>query len=80
MPLRAMMLEKYLKIWDPEQQPDQYKALAKLIYDKNPNKIGINQSEFFAQADGLTATEYNLLKSSLNRRQLKKLSALKNLL
>ena len=59
-------------MWDPEQQPDQYKALAKLIYDKNPDKIGINQSEFFAQADGLTATEYNLLKSSLNRRQLKK--------
>ena len=64
--------EIFKRMWDPEQQPDQYKALAKLIYDKNPNKIGINQSEFFAQADGLTATEYNLLKSSLNRRQLKK--------
>ena len=64
--------EVFKRMWDPEQQPDQYKALAKLIYDKNPNKIGINQSEFFAQADGLTATEYNLLKSSLNRRQLKK--------
>ena len=64
--------EVFKRMWDPEQQPDQYKALAKLIYDKNPNKIGINQSEFFAQADGLTASEYNLLKSSLNRRQLKK--------
>ena len=64
--------EVFKRMWDPEQQPDQYKALAKLIYDKNPNKIGINQSEFFAQADGLTATEYNLLKSSLDRRQLKK--------
>ena len=64
--------EVFKRMWDPEQQPDQYKALAKLIYDKNPDKIGINQSEFFAQADGLTATEYDLLKSSLNRRQLKK--------
>ena len=64
--------EVFKRMWDPEQQPDQYKALTELIYDKNPNKIGINQSEFFAQADGLTATEYNLLKSSLNRRQLKK--------
>ena len=32
--------EVFKRMWDPEQQPDQYKALAKLIYDKNPNKIG----------------------------------------
>ncbi len=54
--------EVFKKAWDPEAQPDQYKALADLIKTKDPKKIGLNKSEFFAQADGLTATEYNLFK------------------
>jgi Xaa-Pro aminopeptidase len=60
--------EVFKKAWDPEAQPDQYKALADLIKTKDPKKIGLNKSEFFAQADGLTATEYELLKKALPRK------------
>ena len=64
-----MMQERsFKKAWDPEAQPDQYKALADLIKTKDPKKIGLNKSEFFAQADGLTATEYNLFKNALPRK------------
>ena len=58
----------FKKAWDPEAQPNQYKALADLIQSKNPKSIGINKSIYFAQADGLTATEYNLFKNALPRK------------
>ena len=57
--------EVFRKSWDPEKQPNQYRALADLIADKNPKKIGINKSEYFAQADGLTAVENDLFLKSL---------------
>ena len=41
----------FKKAWDPEQNPDQYDALSKLIIKKNPKKIGINRIKYFAQAD-----------------------------
>ena len=50
----------FIKSWDPEKQPNQYEALANFITQKNPNKIGINKSKYFAQADGLTAIENDL--------------------
>ena len=65
--------EVFKKAWDPEVQPDQYKALADLIKTKYPKKIGLNKSEFFAQADGLTATEYELFKKALPREYQKRI-------
>ncbi len=53
------------KAWDPEQQPDQWQALRELIAAKKPQRIGINQSLLFGHADGLAATEQQLLKDSL---------------
>ncbi|MBU3744054.1 MAG: aminopeptidase P family protein, partial [Sediminibacterium sp.] len=47
------------------QYPDQWVALVQLIASKKPNKIGINYSIDFAHADGITYTEYNLLKKYL---------------
>ena len=63
----------FKKAWDPEQNPDQYDALSKLIIKKNPKKIGINRSEYFAQADGLTSTEYQLFDNTLPRKMSKRL-------
>jgi len=63
----------FKKAWDPEQNPDQYDALSKLIIKKNPKKIGINRSEYFAQADGLTSTEYQLFENTLPRKMSKRL-------
>tara|TARA_B100001142_G_scaffold39525_1_gene34979 strand:+ start:423 stop:1757 length:1335 start_codon:yes stop_codon:yes gene_type:complete len=64
--------EIFKKSWDPEKNPDQYDALANLINQKNPKKIGLNQSKYFAQADGLTSSEYQLFQKSLSRKNFKK--------
>ncbi|NQZ77166.1 MAG: M24 family metallopeptidase [Ekhidna sp.] len=48
-------------IWNKEEQPDQWKALAEMIKEKNPKKIGINKSVNFALADGLASTHYDQL-------------------
>jgi hypothetical protein len=55
----------FKRAWEPEKQPDQWKALAELIASKNPKKIGINKSKHFALADGISATEYDELMNVL---------------
>lgn len=47
----------FKKAWEPETQPDQWARLVEIIAERNPTKIGLNQSDFFAQADGLVATD-----------------------
>lgn len=53
--------EAFKKSWDPESEPDQWKQLAMLIQQRSPAKIGINKSPDYGHADGLNATEYDLL-------------------
>ncbi len=55
----------FKKAWDVEKQPDQWQALADLIRKKKPTRIGINQSTHYGHADGMVATELDLLKQSL---------------
>jgi Xaa-Pro aminopeptidase len=43
--------------WDLKTNPDQWDALMKTIQAKNPKKIGLNFSKYYAHADGLTYTE-----------------------
>jgi len=43
--------------WKPEQQPDQWAALAEIISARNPKKIALNVSALSAFADGLTASQ-----------------------
>ena len=57
--------DTFRKAWDPEAQPDQWQRLADLIAERNPQRIGINTSEHFAQADGLTHTHYEQLMDAL---------------
>ena len=52
-------------VWNPDEQPNQWQALADLIDDKNPSRIGINISADFALADGLSHSEYEALHSVL---------------
>lgn len=47
--------------WNKEENPDQWKALADMIISKNPKRIGINKSETFALADGISSTHYDQL-------------------
>lgn len=51
--------------WNKEEQPDQWKALADMIKEKNPKKIGVNKSSTFALADGISSTHYDQLLSVL---------------
>ena len=51
--------------WNKEQQPDQWKALVDIIEERNPEKIGINTSEYFGIADGLVKTDYDELLKAL---------------
>lgn len=51
--------------WDKEKEPNQWKALAEIIKERNPKKIGINMSKYFALADGLVKTDYDELFENL---------------
>jgi len=53
----------YKSVWDPAKEPDQWQRLAQIIKDRQPKRIGIDESETFAFGDGLTAT----LKERLRR-------------
>lgn len=55
----------FASAWNPEEEPDQWKRLAAIIAEKNPQKIGINTSEVFNHADGLTSTEHQAFLNSL---------------
>ena len=54
--------------WNKEEEPDQWKALADMIITKDPKRIGINKSETFALADGISATHYDKLMEVLPKK------------
>lgn len=58
----------FKKAWDKEKQPDQWARLAEIIEVRNPQKIGLNFSEYYGQADGLTWSEYNAFANSLTKK------------
>jgi Xaa-Pro aminopeptidase len=43
--------------WEPGAQPDQWARVAELLAEADPARIGVNSSEVFPLADGLSATE-----------------------
>ncbi|MCX6550988.1 MAG: hypothetical protein NTY02_08290, partial [Acidobacteria bacterium] len=45
----------YTSVWEPERI-DQWARLAEIIKERNPKKIGIDESDTFNYGDGLTAT------------------------
>jgi len=45
-------------VWNPELQPDQWKALAEVIAARNPDKIAVNTSSLTAFGDGLTYSQH----------------------
>lgn len=73
-PLETFGLSRYntgalfKTVWDKKKQPGQWKALANMIAEKDPKKIGINTSENFALADGLSATHYRKLMEVLPKK------------
>ena len=52
--------------WDPDKQPDQWKAVADIIAARNPANIAINTSEHqFAFADGMTLSQHTEMMAAL---------------
>lgn len=70
-PLETLAIARYAvgksfaKAWDKEQQPDQWARLIEVIEERDPQAIGINVSETFALADGMTETEHRILMERL---------------
>jgi hypothetical protein len=56
----------FAPVWKPEEQPDQWKALADVIVARNPKKIALNVSPMSAFADGLTASQRDGVVSALS--------------
>lgn len=51
--------------WFPDQEPDQWKRFGQIVEKRAPEKIGVNISEHFALADGISYTDFMHLKNSL---------------
>lgn len=61
------------KAWNKATQPNQWLALNALIERYQPNSIGINQSEHWAHADGLVATDKDNLLAHLPEKYKRKI-------
>lgn len=51
--------------WDPAVEPDQWKAVADIIADRDPDKIAVNYSDLKAFGDGMTLSQYRLMMAAL---------------
>jgi Xaa-Pro aminopeptidase len=61
---RAGIGQLYKSVWEPEKI-DQWVRLAQIIKERNPKKIGIDESDTFNYGDGLTASLKKKLAASL---------------
>jgi Xaa-Pro aminopeptidase len=51
--------------WDPDKQPDQWRAAAEIIATRNPAKIAVNTSDLYQFADGMTVSQYDKFRAAL---------------
>jgi len=61
---RAPIGQLYKSVWEPEKI-DQWERLAQIIRERNPKRIGIDESDTFNYGDGLTASLKKKLVSAL---------------
>lgn len=59
--------------WNPDEEPNQFKRLADIIDSYNPERIGINTSDNYSHANGLTHNEYLELTKALGHDMSKRL-------
>jgi hypothetical protein len=71
--------DTFEKAWDKEEHGDQWKRLAELVAERNPKSIGVNYSDTFALADGISHTEYKLLREALTPEFRERLTSAENL-
>ncbi len=51
--------------WAPEDQPDQWQAVADIIAERDPERIAINFSDWTAFGDGMTLSQYRAMTAKL---------------
>jgi hypothetical protein len=57
-------------VWDPSQQPDQWAALADFLSGVQ-GTVGVDTSDVFALADGLSSSEHHSVARALDRHHLR---------
>ncbi|TVR30707.1 MAG: aminopeptidase P family protein [Balneolaceae bacterium] len=65
--------------WFPDQEPDQWKRFGQIVAERDPAKIGVNISEHFAAADGISHTDYKNLENSLTPELQQRIVSAENL-
>ncbi len=60
--------ETFKAAWDKERDGEQWSHLARLIEERDPQRIGLNFSETYALADGISETEFRLFHEALPER------------
>jgi methionine aminopeptidase len=71
--------EMFAQSWDKEVHGEQWARLAALIEERNPRRIGLNFSETFALADGISHTEYRLFHDAIAERFRERIVSAENL-
>lgn len=69
----------YPTVWDGGSKDQQWQRLAEVIAERDPNKIGINISENWALADGLSVGLHKQLLKSLPKKYQKRLVSAENM-
>jgi hypothetical protein len=69
-PIEKLALARYpigdfAAAWNPDEQPNQWAELAKIVAARNPATIALNRSEGFPLADGLSSTHYEAIVRAL---------------
>ena len=54
----------YDPVWDPDEE-DQFACLSRIVRERDPQTIGINSSNVFSFADGISRNEYELVCGAL---------------
>ena len=76
---RYAMGNAFPSAWNPEEQPDQWARLAEIVAERDPQRIGLNMSEMFATADGLTATEFEGMMAAWPKKYRERVAGAENL-
>ncbi len=57
--------ELFEPAWNPDEEPDQWQAVADLIAARDPKTIAINSSDLYQFADGMTLSQYDRFMTAL---------------
>ena len=70
-PLETLSVSRYAVgdifegAWNKEEDGEQWAHLGKLIAERDPERIGLNYSDIWSQADGIAYSEYELFRNAL---------------